>query len=392
MSDGDVAARAAQRAVAVVRVAALPVIFVGEQLVEHPQTGEAAFGWLLAVTAVYAIAALVAELKGWGAAVPGAAYAAVDFTLLLALTYVSGGAFSQLRLAFFLLPIGAAFLMSPSGTALWSTAAVAGYLGVSLPHPATKHGADFEFVLTQALYLTWIGLAAVLLSAVLTRRARRIEELAAARTRLLAETMGAEERERKRLAEALHDEAVQDLLAAGQELDEAKRGDQEALRRARDAVRGSLTQLREAIFDLHPYVLEHAGLEAAMRSLVQRQSERGGARWSLSVADEASGLQDGLLFSLARELIANVAKHAAAGNVAVTVATAPGGVVLEVADDGRGLDPERARSAVAEGHVGLASCDERAQAAGGRLDIDAPPGGGTVVRVWLPAPDGHPIV
>jgi two-component system NarL family sensor kinase len=382
--DEDDAALDRRRAVAIVRVAALPVIAAGERLVEHPETGGDTFYWLFAATAAYAIAALAAELGDWRVAVPGPVYATADLSLLLALTYFSGGAFSQLRLAFFLLPVGAAFLMSPRGTAAWSAIAVMGYLGISLPHPATRSGQDFEFILGQAVYLAWIGLAAVLLSVVLTRRARRIERLAAARSALLAETIGAEERERKRLAEVLHDEAVQDLLAAGQELDEAERGDRQALLRAHEELRRSVRRLREAIFDLHPYVLEHAGLEAALRSLVERQRQRGGADWSLRVAPAASGVQERLLVSLARELIANAAAHSGAASVAVSVDTAPDGVVLEVADDGRGIDRARARAAVAEGHVGLASCIERAEAAGGRLDLEDRPGGGTVVRVWLP--------
>jgi two-component system, NarL family, sensor kinase len=375
--------RAAERAVAIVRAAAIPVILVGERLVPHPRAGHEAFNWLLALGAVYALAALLGTFAHRPRPVPRFSYTALDLTLLVALTYTSGGAFSQLRLAFLLLPIGAAFLMPPRGAAIWSTIAVVGYLAVSLTHPATARGADFEFVLSQTLYLAWVGVAAVLLATVLTRRQQRVQELAAARGRLVAQTLRAEERERKRLAEILHDEAVQDLLAAGQDLDDAARGDPEALGRARDGVGRSVGRLRHAISDLHPYVMEHAGLEAALRSLVDRR-RRGRTSWTLHVDAEAVGADDRLLVSLARELTANAAKHAGAGQVTVSVRRADGEVVLEVADDGRGLDRRLASAAVATGHLGLASCKERVDAAGGRLELLDRPGGGTLVRARLP--------
>jgi two-component system NarL family sensor kinase len=375
--------RTAARAVAVVRVAAVPVILVGERLVAHPDVGGETFDWLLAIAGVYALSVLIATFADWGERVPAAVYPLVDLALLVALTYTSGGAFSQLRLAFFLLPVGAAFIMSPRGTALWSAISVVSYLGVSLTHPATNRGEDFEFVLSQTLYLAWIGVAAVLLAIVLTRRARRVEELAAARGQLLAEVLGAEERERKRLAEALHDEVIQDLLAAGQDLDDAELGDRRALGRAREEVRHGVGQLRTAISDLHPYVLEQAGLEAALHSLVERR-RRGATRWQLRVDEDLDGAHDRLVVSLARELTANAATHADATEVRVSLTRAGPGLLLEVADDGRGLDRERVTMAVSEGHVGLASCAERVEAAGGRLELSAPLGGGTVVRAWLP--------
>lgn len=383
MSGGEVGTGTTERAVAVVRVAAVPVILVGERLVPHPEVGGETFDWLLALAGVYAVCVLVATYRGVGRRVPARLYPLLDLAFLLGLTYTSGGAFSQVRLAFFLLPIGAALLMSPRGTALWSAISLVSYLGVSLTHPATNRGEDFEFVLSQTLYLAWIGVAAVLLAIVLTRRAERVGELAAARGRLLAEILGAEERERKRLAEALHDDAVQDLLAAGQDLDDAERGDRHALRRAREEVRRSVAELRTTISDLHPYLLEQAGLEAALHSLVERR-RRGGTRWSLEVDPAAAGAHDRLIVSLARELTANAAAHADATEVCVSLRRLDAGLVLEVADDGRGLDRERVRSAVSRGHVGLASAAERVEAAGGRLELEDRPGGGTLARARLP--------
>jgi two-component system, NarL family, sensor kinase len=369
--------------VALVRLAAIPVVLAGERMVSHPDVGGDLFDWLLAFAAVYAAAVLLTTFTRRAERVPRLLYPVLDLTLLLALTYTSGGAFSQLGLAFFVLPVAAAFLMSPAGTALWSAISVAGYLGISLTHPATDRSEDLSLVVTHALYLAWVGLAAVLLAVVLTQRGRRVEELAAARGRLVAQALGAEERERKRLAEALHDGAVQDLLAVGQDLDEVERGDRPALVRAHDGVRRSTAQLRQTISELHPYVLEHAGLEAALHSLIERW-RRDGTRWTLDVDPDVAGVADRLLLSIARELIANAARHSDAAEIAVSVRIAATALVLDVTDDGRGIDRNQARTALAQGHLGLATSAERVEAAGGRLELLDRPGGGTIARARLP--------
>lgn len=148
--------RTAERAVAVVRLAAVPVVLAGERLVAHPEVGGDLFAWLLAVTAVYAVAALLTTFTAYAERVPQLVYPVLDLALLLALTYTSGGAFSQLGLAFFILPVAAAFLMSPAGTALWSAISVGGYLAISLTHPATDRGEDIRLVVSHALYLAWV--------------------------------------------------------------------------------------------------------------------------------------------------------------------------------------------------------------------------------------------
>jgi two-component system, NarL family, sensor kinase len=282
------------------------------------------------------------------------------------------------------LPVGAAFLLTPPLTALASVGVVAAYVALSLPHPATQRGQDLEFVLTQALYVAWMGLAAVVLSVILTRRAERIDQLAELRGRLVAEALNAEDRERRRLAEALHDEAIQNLLAARQELREAERGDGGSLERARLGVSRTVDQLRDAVFELHPYLLEHAGLTSALEAVAEEQGRRGRFRPRVRVTPDASGEHDQLVLSVARELLVNAAKHAEADDVTVAVARTGTGLVLEVGDDGRGIDLERLAAAPAEGHIGLASCAQRVEALGGSFRVTRRDGGGTQVRASIP--------
>jgi two-component system NarL family sensor kinase len=218
---------------------------------------------------------------------------------------------------------------------------------------------------------------------VLTRRAERIVQLATDRGRLVARALDTEERERQRLAEALHDEAIQNLLMARQELDDGEVGPA-GTKRAREGVERTIRQLREAAFELHPYALEQAGLEAALRRVAEQQGRRGGYRARVHVG--AVGVHDQLLFSIARELLVNVARHANARQVSLVIEASGDQVVLEVSDDGSGIVPERRTAALLEGHLGLASIVERVEAAGGSLEIASGRERGTIVRAFLPTP------
>jgi two-component system NarL family sensor kinase len=369
---------------ALIRVAAVPVFFAAERLVDHPVTNTAAFDELLILAGAYALLTAWAELSGRRLGVPGA-LVAVDFALIVALVATSGGPFSQLRYAFFLLPVAAALLLRPALTAAASMLCVAAYglIALTFPDPDAVRPDAAGFEVTQVLFLMWMGAAATLLSALLTRRARSIAELAATRGRLVTQTLEAEDRARRRLAEALHDEALQNLLAARQLLD-ANDPDSTAL--AREGLDEGVTQIRDAVFDLHPYLLEQSGLRSALQAVARRAGQRAGFEVEVDVDPSTQGAHDQLLFSIGRELIANAAKHSGASHVQVAVRPVAEGIELVVTDDGVGIDERRRDAAVADGHIGLASCRERAEALGGALTVTGAPGAGTVARVRVPAP------
>ena len=373
----------ADRVLALIRLAALPIAFAGERLVPHSGSYEQLFVPLLGAASAYALAAFALTFAP-SSPVPSWVYSALDLSFIFALTYTSDGPLSQLRYAFFFLPLGAALLFRPRQTALVSVATVAAYLVISLLHPATDNlpgAVDLE--VSQSLYLVWMGIAAVLLSRVLTQRTEEVEELAASRGRLVAQALDAEDRERRRLAEELHDEAIQNLLAARQELGAANGGSAD-LELVRLGLERTVGQLRDAVVELHPYVLEHAGLAAALEAVAEYQARRGGFQWRIEVDPGAAGVHDQLVFSIARELVINVAKHAHARNLAVLVRGRGPEIVLEVEDDGVGVDERRLAEAPRSGHIGLASCAERVEALGGRFQIAAMPGGGTRARATLP--------
>ncbi|HZH24251.1 MAG TPA: ATP-binding protein [Solirubrobacteraceae bacterium] len=385
MTDAAERARTAGGVLAVIRMTAIPVFFTAERIVEHPNQNSAPFDVLIFLAALYAAVALTGELLGRPLGRPRI-LAAIDLLGIALLVATSGGPFSQLRYAFFLVPIGTSLLLAPGPTAVVSAAAVGLYAIIALTYPdpelAREDWAGFE--VTQALFLAWMGVAATLLAGLLARRTREVERLSASRGRLVGQALDAEDRARRRLAEALHDEALQNVLAVRQMLGSARPEDLDLLV---DGLDRSVKQIREAVFDLHPYLLEQAGLEAALRAVAKEAGRRAGFEATVAVEEGATGLHDQLVFALARELIANAAKHARAGTLAVEVSRDPDAVMLAVSDDGIGIDPAAASTAPLRGHIGLASSTERVEAIGGTLTTGPGIGGhGTRVVARLPAP------
>ncbi|HZD86994.1 MAG TPA: ATP-binding protein [Gaiellaceae bacterium] len=213
------------------------------------------------------------------------------------------------------------------------------------------------------------------------------ERFAASRQRLLADVLAAEERERRLLAESLHDRAIQSLVAARQDLHETAAGDPDAFGRADLALRETIGELREAIFELDPRVYVQAGVEQALRAATLRAARRGRFEPRVSVSGDL-GSHEPLLLGVARQLLANIAEHAGARRVAVRVVRRRRRVVLVVADDGCGFDAELLPQRVAAGHIGLLSQRERVESAGGVFRIRTSPGRGTTVVVSLPVEAG----
>ena len=116
-------------------------------------------------------------------------------------------------------------------------------------------------MVNQDLYLAWTGAAATMLAIALRRRSALAEELAQSRQRLVTQAIESIERERTRLAGALHDSPVQNLIAARHDLRRARlHADAETFERLHEAIDATIAELREEIFNLHPHVLDHVGL------------------------------------------------------------------------------------------------------------------------------------
>ncbi|CAM5236037.1 MULTISPECIES: HAMP domain-containing sensor histidine kinase [Streptomyces] len=201
-----------------------------------------------------------------------------------------------------------------------------------------------------------------------------------------ARALLAQEAERRRIAQELHDEVGQSmtaiLLVLKRAADDAPEPLREDLQQAQEITRESLDEVRRLVRRLRPGVLEDLGLVSALTSLSQDFATHTGLRvvrrldGDLPVLDHESEL---VLYRVAQESLTNAARHADARRVEVTLHGADEAVVLEIADDGRGIE------AACEG-AGIRGMRERALLAGATLDITSTPGTGTRIRLTAPVP------
>jgi len=376
----------ADRGIAALRLALLPIALIALPT-KRADLAIDAFPILLAVFAVYAIAMLTLSVRRPQPSAP-LGQALCDLVVIAALVFTSGGASSPLRFAFYVLPIIAALRLSPRLTATWTALALAAYVLATVPHPSTQLPGDLDLLAVEALTLGWVGAAAVMLSALVGRRERMLEDLAASRRRLVQQSLDAAARERRRLAQALHDDAIQNVLLARQEVTDLARGVAGAEDRARAALDETHRQLREEVFAMHPVGLERAGLGAVLRHLADDAARRGHFIATVQVDRSAVDARNDLLVSSARELLTNAAKHAHAAGVDVTVHCDDGWLRLTVVDDGDGFAAQRLGQALADGHIGLAATAERIRAVGGQITIDSTPTAGTTIIATFPAEQG----
>ena len=201
-----------------------------------------------------------------------------------------------------------------------------------------------------------------------------------------ARALLAQEAERRRIAQELHDEVGQSLtailLVLKRAADDAPEPLREDLQQAQEITRESLDEVRRLVRRLRPGVLEDLGLVSALTSLSQDFATHTGLRVvrrldsDLPALDHESEL---VLYRVAQESLTNAARHADARRVEVSLHGADEAVVLEIADDGRGIE------AACEG-AGIRGMRERALLAGATLDITSTPGTGTRIRLTAPVP------
>src|SRR6185503_11136684 len=119
------------------------------------------------------------------------------------------------------------------------------------------------------------------------------EELDTSR-QLVAQVLDAEDAARRRIAQLIHDDALQNLLAANQELMEAAPG-RIQVQRAHEVVEGTIGRLREAMMALHPVTLEQGGFETALGAVARQAARQGGFDIEIELDPDALDLADALL-------------------------------------------------------------------------------------------------
>jgi two-component system, NarL family, sensor kinase len=247
--------------------------------------------------------------------------------------------------------------------------------------------------------LTSLLLLMVLLLPVMWRLMDRLRRAQSQREQLLQRAVDASAEERRRIAAGLHDGVVQDLAAssfavAGAAEQAASLGDPalaDQLRGVLATVRGSIGGLRSLLVDIYPPSLRASGLAAALADAAATLRSRG-VDVAVDVPDEAGlGLDpegEELVFRVAQECLRNVARHAVASRVRLSVRRTAAGAVLLVEDDGVGFDADAVLSEPPEGHFGLRILTDLAERAGATLEVSAAPGSGTRWRLTVPVAAG----
>ncbi|MFG2639093.1 sensor histidine kinase [Streptomyces sp. NPDC048362] len=247
------------------------------------------------------------------------------------------------------------------------------------------------FIIEHALFILVVCAGCVLLSAVQQDRLKVIRELAEHRLWLLDRIMAAEEIEQRKIAEVLHDGALQDVLAARYFVEEASTEDRRtnSLQRADEALTSASEQLRSSVRTLHPEVLVSGGLMPALKNLTKQAAERGRFQGEVYSNIWSAGSADRPLYWLAREILENVVKHAQASSVVVSLQRyGTSGIRLTISDNGTGISDETLKKSLALGHIGIASHRARIESMGGIFIVRRNVMGGTTVEAIVPAQDG----
>ena len=317
-----------------------------------------------------------------------------DALLVAAICVWTGGIASDFYPYFYLTSI-ATTIRFGAGPA-FAMFAVNALLSLGLFAAAPPLAGDAQGPGALALRIFYLFFAALLGSA-LSRDAR--ENLDAARSardrarELLRRLIHAEEEERKRIAGELHDRMGARFFelhygidrartAIGEEKPEAAKH----LARLGADARACGDEIRELMNELRPTVLDDFGVSEALREYGVQLQALGELRVRLDIDPDANAARSDVnlaLFRIAQEAVLNARKHAEARelDIALTRDSLADRIVLSVHDDGCGFDAR----APARGRFGLLTMRERAEACGGRLELDSAPGRGTRLRALVPA-------
>ena len=218
-----------------------------------------------------------------------------------------------------------------------------------------------------------------------------------ASTDLRMRIIEAQEAERQRLAQEVHDGPAQALTNAifqvefiERMLDRDPAGARTEIRYLRDLLRRELGDVRSFITQLRPPLLDEVGLYGAIRDQAAALETATGASVELALAappERLGDTQQTAVLRIVQEALQNVRRHAGARHVRVSTRTdgdSSGDWILEIADDGHGFDPDGVRDAASRS-FGLRFMRERAELIGARLQLDSQPSAGTRVCVTIPA-------
>jgi signal transduction histidine kinase len=232
------------------------------------------------------------------------------------------------------------------------------------------------------------------------RQEREIKEDKEQLGSLTEELMLVEERQRRQIAQALHDSVGQSLAFSKRELNLLRqRGPQEirgTLQEVCEQLDDAIKHTRDLTFELSPSTLYSLGLQAAIEELADQFTEAEGFHCRVDSPGECAAFNGllneqvrAMLYRAVRELLVNVAKHAEARNVHITLGRDEQGLTIAVQDDGSGFDPAVLNGRGKGTGFGILSVRERLVRIGGAFTVESEAGKGTKITMIVPADLGQ---
>ncbi len=313
--------------------------------------------------------------------------AAGDVAVLVAIELIVPEAYGATRFtALFVLATHAHFQGERRGLAV----ALAGSLTL-VAATVVRGDTPFDDELLAFYEIVFVLSAAA--SAAVVGSLRTAESASRLRARSLTRrTIQAESQVRRRVAEAIHDGPVQELIGLDMILGSARKAAAEGrgkeavalLDDASEVAERNIKALRDEIVDLGPHAFEELGFDTAIENCMPIWKRRYGFEVMATIERiELPSEMAGNLFRIAQEAVANAGRHAGAEAVSVSLRTVASDVELRVTDNGKGFGDADPLGATQPGHLGLASIRERAELLDGRLDIESSERG---TRVLIRAP------
>lgn len=211
---------------------------------------------------------------------------------------------------------------------------------------------------------------------------------------LTRQMLSAQEDERKKISRELHDEVVQALVginvalsALGKDAAVGARTLRRKIVSTQRLIEHSVSAVHRFARELRPAVLDDLGLIAALHAYSKTLADRAGIRIQITAFGgvEALGIaKRTVLFRVAQEALNNVARHAEATHVALSLSERAGALQMEISDDGKSFPVAQTLLAKNNKRLGLIGMKERVEMVGGRFTIDSAPGAGTTIRAILP--------
>jgi len=203
-----------------------------------------------------------------------------------------------------------------------------------------------------------------------------------------------QEEERKQISRELHDEIAQTLAGINVYLAALKaeaagktNGLGRNIARTQRLVEKSVNIVHRFALELRPPVLDDLGLIPALHSHLKDYTKRTGLLIRVTAVagvEQLNGTKRTVLYRVAQEALINIAKHAHASRVKVSLRRVPGAVCMEINDDGKSFAVERVLSAKRNKRLGLIGMRERVEMVGGSFSVDSAPRQGTTVRAQIP--------